>query len=146
MFLFLFPSKAMRWIKEVEMVDSEDDLISSRSIKGHRFLNFEKLEAKNASSLKKNHPELKKRINLTEHKAELDDRVLRRRQIAFMICEYFWVTDTHDYPDLYEQEIEHHLSEPNYQKLKSMVKRCMGKKIRVRNFEARSERIEQEYW
>ena len=32
-----FPSEAMSWIKEVEMVDSVDDLKSSRSIKGTDF-------------------------------------------------------------------------------------------------------------
>ena len=35
---------------------------------------------------------------------------------------------------LYEQEIEQHNSQPNYQKLKTMVKRCMEQKIRARNF------------
>ena len=35
-----FPSEAMHWIKEVEMVESVDDLKSSRSIKGYRFPNF----------------------------------------------------------------------------------------------------------
>ena len=37
-----FPSKAMLWIKEVEMVDSLDELKSSRSIAGKFFPNFEK--------------------------------------------------------------------------------------------------------
>ena len=42
----------------------------------------------------------------------------------------------------YEQEIHQHLSQPNYQFLKTMVKRCMDPKIKARNFEAGNERIE----
>ena len=42
------------------------------------------------------------------------------------------------------QEIEQHLSQPDNQKLKSIVKRCMDQKVRARNFEARNERIETE--
>ena len=42
----------------------------------------------------------------------------------------------------YEQEIEQLNSQPNYQKLKTMMKRCLDQKIRARNFEARYERIE----
>ena len=52
------PSEAMLWIKEVEMVDSVDDLKSSRSIQGcTHFPNFEVLDAKIASALNKDHPE-----------------------------------------------------------------------------------------
>ena len=36
----------MLWIKEVEMVDSLDELISSRSVCGKDFPNLEMLEAK----------------------------------------------------------------------------------------------------
>ena len=36
-----FPSEAMLWIKEVEMVDSMDELKSSRSIAGKNFPNFQ---------------------------------------------------------------------------------------------------------
>ena len=35
-----FPSEAMLWIKEVEMVDSLDELKSSRSVIGMNFPNF----------------------------------------------------------------------------------------------------------
>ena len=44
-----FPSDAMLWIKEVEMVDSLDELKSSRSVSGNNFPNFEMLDAKIAS-------------------------------------------------------------------------------------------------
>ena len=47
-----FLSEAMLWIKEVEMVDSLDELKSSRSIAGENFPNFEMLDARIASSLK----------------------------------------------------------------------------------------------
>ena len=43
----------MLWIKEVEMVDSLDELKSSRSVTGKDFLNFEMLDAKIASPLNK---------------------------------------------------------------------------------------------
>ena len=49
-----FPSEAMLWIQEVEMVDSVDDLKSSRSIQDYtHFLNFEMLDARIAFSLNK---------------------------------------------------------------------------------------------
>ena len=44
------PSETMLWVKEVEMVDSVDDLKSSHSIQGHtHFPNFEILGAEIAS-------------------------------------------------------------------------------------------------
>ena len=46
-----FPTEAMLWIKEVEMVDSVDDLKSSSSIRGISRPNFEVLDAKIASAL-----------------------------------------------------------------------------------------------
>ena len=48
-----FPSEALLWIKEVEMVDSLDESESSRSIAGKNFPNFEMLEARSASALNK---------------------------------------------------------------------------------------------
>ena len=49
-----FPSEAMLWIKELEMVESVDDLESSRSIIGcTHFPNFEMLDARIASALNK---------------------------------------------------------------------------------------------
>ena len=43
----------MLWIKEVEIVDSVNDLESSRSVQGHHFPNFEMLDAKISSALNK---------------------------------------------------------------------------------------------
>ena len=48
-----FPTEAMQWIKEVEMVDSVDDLKSSSSTRGILMPNFEVLDAKIASALNK---------------------------------------------------------------------------------------------
>ena len=47
----------MQWIKEVELVDSVDDLKSSRSIRGTHGPKFEVLDAKIASALNRIHPE-----------------------------------------------------------------------------------------
>ena len=41
----------MHWIKEVEMVDSVDDLMSSSSTRGIQMPNFEVLDARIASAL-----------------------------------------------------------------------------------------------
>ena len=78
--------------KEVEMVDSVDDLKSSRSIQGYtHFPNFEMLDAKIASALNKiiQDSQLKKKVSLEEQKAQKEDPFLRGRQIAFMIYDYF---------------------------------------------------------
>ena len=48
-----FPTEAMQWIKEVELVDSVDELISSSSIRGISMPNFEVLDARIASALNK---------------------------------------------------------------------------------------------
>ena len=48
-----FPTKAMQWIKEVEIVDSVDDLKSSSSVRGISMPNFEVLDARIASALNK---------------------------------------------------------------------------------------------
>ena len=42
----------------------------------------------------------------------------------------------------YDMEIHLKIWMPNYQKLKTMVKRSMDQKLRLRNFDARNERIE----
>ena len=46
-----FPTEVLLWIKEVELVDSVDDLKSSCSVKGIHMPNFEVLDAKIASAL-----------------------------------------------------------------------------------------------
>ena len=51
-----FPTEAMHWIKEVEMVDSVDDLKSSSSIRDTSMPNFEVLDARIGFSAEQNHP------------------------------------------------------------------------------------------
>ena len=93
-----FPTEAMQWIKEVEMVDSVDDLKSSSSIQGISMPNFEVLDSRIASALNKiiHNSHFKRRISLEEQKAQKQNRFLRGRQIAYLICEYFRVTGSND--------------------------------------------------
>ena len=189
-----FPSDAMLWIKDVEMVGSLDELKSSRSVYGNNFP-IEMLDAKIASALNKiiQNSQFKKKVSLEEQKAQKEDRFLRGRQIAVMIYDYFRETGAHDtaldYADLFSvtlhddntQEfgtrwdevllsmskipsddileslyklriresaqlktvlelsdmwIHQKISVPNNQKLKTMVKRCIDQKPRLRNFDA----------
>ena len=44
--------------------------------------------------------------------------------------------------ELYDMEIHQKMSVPNYQKLKTMVKRSIHQKLRLRNFDARQVKIE----
>ena len=97
----------MQWIKEVEMVDSVDDLESSSSVKGLRFPNFEVLDARIASALNRiiHNSHFKRKVSLEERKAPKEDRFLRGRQIAYLIYENFRVTGANDsvenYADLF---------------------------------------------
>ena len=67
-----FPTEAMQWIKEVEMVDSVADLKSSSSIRGISMPNFEVLDVRIASALNKiiYNSHFKRRISLEEQKAQ----------------------------------------------------------------------------
>ena len=102
-----FPTEAMQWIKEVELVDSVDELRSSSSTRGISMPNFEVLDARIASALNKiiHNSHFKRRISLEEQKAQKEDRFLRGRQIAYLIYDQFRVTGTHDsvenYTDLF---------------------------------------------
>ena len=93
-----FPSETMLWIKEVEMVNSLEELKSSRSVSGKSFPNFKMLDAKIASALNKiiQNSHFKKKVSREEQKAKKEDRFQRGRQIAFMIYDYFRVTGAHD--------------------------------------------------
>ena len=44
--------------------------------------------------------------------------------------------------ELYEMEIHQMISMPNYQKLKTMVKRSTDQKLRLRNFDARNKQVQ----
>ena len=71
----------MLWIKEVEMVDSLDELKSSRSIAGKDFPDCEMLDARIASVLNKiiQNSHLKKKVSLEEQKAQKADRFPSRK-------------------------------------------------------------------
>ena len=70
-----FTTEAMQWIKEVEMVDSVDELRSSSSTRGISMPNFEVLDARIASALNKiiHNSQFKRRISLEEQKAQKQD-------------------------------------------------------------------------
>ena len=97
----------MHWIKEVEMVESVDDLKSSLSVTGIRMPDLEVLDARIASALTRiiHNSHFKGRISLDEQKAQKQDRFLRGRQIAYLIYDYFRVTGANDsvenYADLF---------------------------------------------
>ena len=187
----------MLWIKEVEMVESVDDLKSSCSIRGTQGPDFEVLNAGIASALNKinQNTRFKKKVSLEEMKASKEDRFLRGRQIAYLIYEYFRVTGANDsvenYADLftvvlrndhipgfdtkwdeillsmtqipsddileslyklrtreseklktvlklYNVEIHQKKAEPDYHRLRTMVKRSIEQNLRMKNFEARN--------
>ena len=102
-----FPTEAMQRIKEVELVDSVDDLMYSSSPGGIQMPNFEVLDARIASALNKiyHNSHFKRRISLEEQKAQKQDRFLRGRQIAYLIYDYFRVPGIQDsvenYADLF---------------------------------------------
>ena len=84
-----FLTEAMLWIKEVELVDSVDDLRSSSSIRSIPMPDFEVLDARFASALNKiiHNSQFKRRISLEEQKAQKEDHFLRGRQSAYLIYE-----------------------------------------------------------
>ena len=88
-----FPTGAIYWIKEVELVDSVDELRSSSSTSGLSMPNFEVLDARIASALNKiiHNSHFKRRISLEEQKGQKQDRFLRGRQIAYLIYDHFRV-------------------------------------------------------
>ena len=58
----------MLWIKEVELVDSVDDLKSSCSVRGIRMPDFEVLDARIASALNRiiRNTQFKRKVSLEE--------------------------------------------------------------------------------
>ena len=101
-----FPGEVMQWIKEVELVDSVDELRSSSSTRGMSMPNFVVLDARIASALNKIiHNSQLKRISMEEQKAQKQDRFLCGRQIAYLIYDNFRVTEIHasveNYADLF---------------------------------------------
>ena len=93
-----FSTEAVLWIKEVELVESVDDLKSSCSVRGFQIPKFEVLDAKIASVLNRiiNNTQFQRKVSLEEQKAQKEYRFLRGRQIAYLIYEYFRVTGAND--------------------------------------------------
>ena len=96
-------SQKKRWSNQ--MVESVDDLKTSQSNGKPRFPNFEMRRSRLLWRRASRTSYFKKRVNVEEGKAHMQDRFLRGRQIAFMIYEYFRVTGAHqavlDYTDLF---------------------------------------------
>ena len=93
------PQVTTLWIKEVEIVKSIDELMTSRSIVAHDFPDFDVLDAMIASALKKLRiPKIhfRKRVSVEEQRAQEHDRFLRGRQIAYMIFEHFRGTGAYE--------------------------------------------------
>ena len=67
-----FPTEAMLWIKEVELVDSVDDLKSSCSVKRIQMPNFEVIDARIASALNRiiHNSHFRRRVSLEQQKAQ----------------------------------------------------------------------------
>ena len=67
----------MQWIKEVELVDSVDELRSSSSFRGISMPNFEVLVARIASALNKiiHNSQFKRKTSLEEQEAQKEDPV-----------------------------------------------------------------------
>ena len=98
-----FPTEATLWIKEVEMVDSVDDVKSSLSVRGIRMPYFEVLDARIAPALNRiiHSSHFKSKVSLEEQEAPKEDRFLRGRQIVYLIYEYFRVTGANDSVEIY---------------------------------------------
>ena len=82
------------WINEVEIAKSIDDLTTSRSIAGKSFPDFEMLDARIASALRRIifNTSFRRRVSVEEQRAQKDNMFLRGRQLAYMIYGHFQST------------------------------------------------------
>ena len=90
-----FLTEAMLWIKEVELVDSVDDVMCSSSMRGIQMPNIEVLYAKIASALNRiiHNSHFERKISLEEQKAQKEDRFLwwktdRLLDIRVLLCQW----------------------------------------------------------
>ena len=82
----------MAW-REVEDAKSIDDLITSPSTTGRPILDFENLDCKIESGLRKILTgNFKKQATTAEGKAQSEKRLLTGRQIAWMIYDFFKIS------------------------------------------------------
>ena len=89
----------MLWIREIELAYSIHDFKTSQSCTGRVHPTVETLDARSVTALRNVVHGSKFRTAIflggAEHKVQNEDRFLP--QIAFLIHEYFWVTDTHEF-------------------------------------------------
>ena len=91
------PTLALQWIKEIEAAKSLDDLVTLKSITGKDFPDYEELDTTMAAALKRcndKQTQFRKKISVEEQRAQKDNRILRGRQIAYLISEYFRPLDS----------------------------------------------------
>ena len=97
----------MLWIKEVEMVESVDDLKSSCSVRGIQMPNFEVLDARIASTLNRiiHNTQFTRKVILEEQKAQERRPFPSRKTDCLLDLRIFRVTGANDsvenYADLY---------------------------------------------
>ena len=159
----------MLWIKEVEMVDSLEELKSSQSTAGKNIPNFEMSDARLTSALNKiiENCYFKKKVsleqqdyadlfsvtlrddNVQEFDTRWDEVLLSMSKIpSHEILEslYKWRIRESDQLktelEVFEMEIHQKISRPNFQILKTMMMRRKDQKLRLRNFDARHKKIE----
>ena len=122
-----FPTEAMLWIKEVEIVESVDDLKSSRSNKGTHGPDFDLLDARIASALNRiiQNTHFKRRVSLEDMKAHTEDRFLRGRQIACLIHGYSRVTGANDSDEKYADLFTVALRNDNIQEFDSKLEEIL---------------------
>ena len=96
------------------MVDSVEELKSSRSVSGKNFPNFGMLDAKIASALNKiiQNSQFKKKVSLEEQKAQKETGFYEEDRSLFMIYDCIRVTGAHDtvldHADLFSVTLRHH--------------------------------------
>ena len=90
--------EAMVWINEIEFAKSLADLKTAYSITKDKLQpNFDVLGSNTASGLKKIiNGDFKGRVFIQGEAAQKEKRSLTGRQVAWMIFEYFKVSDTDD--------------------------------------------------
>ena len=103
-----FPTEAMHWIKEVEMVDSVDELKSSSFVGGIRMSNFEVLDAWIASALNRiiHNSRFKRRVSLEEQKSPKRGPVPSQKTDCF--------PDLRVFPGHWSQRFRRELCRPIY--------------------------------
>ena len=94
----LRPTITMPWIKEVEIARSIDDLLTSQSLEGKVFTDFEMLDGTVASALKNSisKPHFRSGVSVEEQRAQKQIRFLRGRRIAYMIFDHFRASSVYD--------------------------------------------------